>query len=1231
MYAGVFMQIDSKDGTGRIYLCTCDADVNAKQLHGGVSFVDYLAGHVFESITIEGSADISGGNGFFAAPAGGEIVIADDDGTLAVSLLDGSWGLIGGRVYIAHRTQDGVMHKLYQLLVTEAGINDDGSISITCKTPSAEANAMMHKSAAVTQLLTGPDDPANPTDPTYLEESQANVIAGTALGGVPVSLKSGDVLPVCRIAFFKKSSLAIGAITGGNEAKIVSSVASRTTRQELFPSGNVKSIGVMMFDCRGSAKTSGGTIDHTEQARLVAQIQQFIDAGYRIILSNGGWFLDVTANTGAVAQFYPAAPTSTAVTQATSGQTWGTYDYLILNGDGSFLESNVGVWFALANAQLEELVTPDDIDPEGVSIYAVPKNIPVAGMQVVFDGVARNKTTIPFSGDQFTENGVSVFRPMMSSDGGFVSSSPVKSLNLNFAIDTPDPAWTKSGGIEWIGPPGGWTGTGNIEDIKTDPGSGWNGGAAPAEFHLATQFGLGLFYTARMRCRNGAIDPGADFYCAESTWRASYSHYAHNNPGNYRLFVAGIFDPKETLVEAHTKTSASVAGSFSATRAADKTGKRISWRSYSQDLKGLFRDSPYIQVTFDGPDSGYFRNVKLEMMEAFVWAFYKIGFQSIYSTIYPFWIRKNCGNLAYGAGTLVAGGAGRGTQIQPNGEIAWEPFDLPVPFGSTATVTGTAYGTVGSTPYWLSVGYTQAGATQTPACWISDDDGATWRQDAAYQTTSIPTSIRSVNGQLVATRTDGSLDIVVGFSSPNMIWSTVATGATQINDITFGVGTYVVVGNGGQARYSTNLSSWIAWNWSGGDDLLCACYSQSGLGGYFHVGVDSGLVGTIYRKYDGSDTWTAFPLPLGDKVTAIMDSDGDVVAMNPGSVYARSPGLTDAAWKDRYSIGDNSGDVGGVAFSVDGANHLVVGANAQILTSPSFLQGSSFEATYAGAPDWTPWGTKTPSMALDHLIVQKLGGTVDNWNPVRFSRKSPLYSAFGVAFDPPSSTEGATSGTTVLEALRKICKEWWCFSGDMPAAKLDGSADAIEAMIPDVKMGNREDVYTQITAQYQPFGGEYLGRAYIQNVDKAYVAGNDALYFGGWDLPGANTFGLLLWQRCRDAYLATGILRETSLTFDSVQDAATLGALWAMEDQDLGERILWLCRQPRYYRVTVRGNESAAALANVGCRYKPNATLLTERGLGLGITGYGVVVESSHDPVGARHELLIAFPPEQPA
>lgn len=1214
MYAGVFMQIDSKDGTGHIYLCTCDEDVNAKQLHGGVSFVDYLAGHVFESITIEGSADISQGMGFFAAPAGGEIIIADDDGTLAVSLLDGSWGLIGGRVYIAHRTQDGVMHKLYQLLVTEAGINDDGSISITCKMPSAEANAMMHKSAAVTQLLTGPDDPANPTDPNYLEETQANVIAGTALGGVPVSLKAGRPLAACKIARWDTTDLRTGDVTtDGGVAYVASTVGSFLMLQTESNNTSPRRGASISFRCR--AELISGSVDTSQADQLKADLDTLTASGYKIVLSDGNWFCDIQAEskwTGDVNLYN--------TTYLTSPNVWyGVFNLAVPSPD-----TFVGVWFNMTNSDFDSLLK-DDVDPTAVSIYAVPKTIPISSMQVVLDGFARNKKTAKSNGEDDIQGGVQFFSPLVSTDSSIVTVAPVRDFGLTFEKSTVA-ALDRLGGIENALADGDvdLTGSGSIENIKTDPADRWDGGASPVWFKAETKSSPLARIWARIKCSPSLVSVDADLITFENTWKATYTAAS----GFTRSSVLAATGPLETSPTTgiwHTFAPSEV---YTKSRLASISPKNPRWTRTFASLDDCRNNlTPMIQSSGPLP---HMQSIRFDVMECFPFAYSKFGFQSIYPTVYPFWTRKNCGNLAYGAGTLIAGGAGRGTQIQPNGEITWEPFDLPVPFGSTATVTGTAYGTVGAASYWLSAGYTQAGSTQTPACWISDDDGVTWRQDTGYQTASIPTSIRNVNGQLVATRADGSIDIVTGFSSPNMIWSTVATGATQINDIAFGSGTYVIVGNGGQARYSTNLSSWIAWNWSGGDDLLCVCYSQSGIGGYFHVGVDSGLVGTIYRKYDGSDTWTAFPLPLGDKVTAIMDSDGDVIAMNPGSVYARSPGFTDTAWKDRYSIGDNSGDVGGVAFSVGGINHLVVGAGAQILTSSSFLQGSSFEATYAGAPDWTPWGTKTPSMALDHLIVQKFGGTADNWNPVRFSRKTPLYQAFGVAFDPPSANEGVASGTTALEALRKICKEWWCFAGDMPASKLDGSADAIEAMIPDVKMGNREDVYTQITAQYQPFGGEYLGRAYIQNVDKAYVAGNDALYFGGWDRPGANTFGLLLWQRCRDAYLATGIMRETSLTFDSVQSAATLGALWAMEDRDLGERILWLCRQPRYYRVTVRGNESAAALANVGCRYKPNATLLTERGLALGITGYGVVVESSHDPVGARHELLIAFPPEQP-
>ena len=1237
--AGVFVQIDSKDGTNHLYLCTCSANIDAKELVGGVSTRTYLSGYILSEIQVSGSMDISGGWGGLAAASDCSIEIADDDsGTLAKGILDDSWGLVGGLVSVAHRTPDGVMHPLYQFVVTEPGLNEDGSIAIVSKTPSATRLEMMHKSIAVSQLLTGPDDPANPTDPDYLQESSANVTAGTAFGGVSVSLKAGAALPVCRIAYRGKSKKGSGRIVSSvmypeiSEGRIISVNATRMTRQTLFPSGNVKSIGVMMFDCRGAAKTFSAANDHTEQNRLADEIQSFIDKDYKIILSNGTWYLDVTSNIGAVAEFYPALPTSDAVVQYTEGKTWGKYDYILGNPDSSLLESNVGIWFALSDGDLEEVIPPDGVDPESVGIFAVPKNIPVASAQYVIDGVAKNGKTFSVEPSTSIDDGILLAQPLLTTDSGIATITRIDP-SLQFALDAPESPWLKHDAIEWKNPLLYWDGGGTIDDIKTSPSNRWDGGAVPVEIALQPSIidHAGRDAIGRLRCSSGSADKDSDFYCADSTWLASYTYAAgHSGEGTYRLFVKPFFNGVEKHVQSFFKAASDTVGrTLSATHTAAKSLKKILWQSYAASLSDLKDGTPQVRVNFDSTMSGVFVTLKLQLMELFLWGFSRIGFSSIYSTVYPFWTRANCARLAYGAGTIIAGGVGRGTEIQPNGAITWATFDLPVPFGGVATVTGTAYGTIGSASYWASVGYITTGATQTPACWISDDDGVTWRQDASYQTTSIPTAFRYVNGQFVATRTDGKIDIVVGFSYPNLIWSEVATGATQLNDIAFGTGYYLLVGNGGQARYTSNLSSFVSWPWSGGDDLTCVCYSQSSAGGYFHVGVNSETVGTIYRKYDGTlPDWTAAPIPGGYSITAIMDSNGDVVAMGPAGVWARSPGYPDATWKLRASIGGNTEPVGGVAFSVGGTDLLVVGANAQILTSPTFYQGAS---AGSAIPEWTPWGTKTPWDAMDHLICQKLGGKGASWNPVKVSGRSPIYQEFGIAFPPPDNATDKASGTTVREAAAKICKEWWLFAGDMPAAKLDGSADAIQAALPDVKLGNREDVCTQITAQYQPFGGDYLGKAYIQNVDKAYTAGNDAFYFGGWDLPGANTFGLLLWQRCRDAYLATGILRDASLTFDSVQGPATLGALWAMEDQDLGERILWLCRQPRYYKITVDGNESAAALAFPGCRYKPNPLLLSERGLSLGITGYGLVVEASHDPINAAHTLTIAFPPEQPA
>jgi hypothetical protein len=72
----------------------------------------------------------------------------------------------------------------------------------------------------------------------------------------------------------------------------------------------------------------------------------------------------------------------------------------------------------------------------------------------------------------------------------------------------------------------------------------------------------------------------------------------------------------------------------------------------------------------------------------------------------------------------------------------------------------------------------------------------------------------------------------------------------------------------------------------------------------------------------------------------------------------------------------------------------------------------------------------------------------------------------------------------------------------------------------------------------------------------------------------------------------------------------------------------WLCDRPRYLKLTVNGNDSKAAQAQCGCRYKPNTAMLDGRQMpALNSTGYGVVVQADHNYTQGTHVLDIAFPP----
>jgi hypothetical protein len=350
----------------------------------------------------------------------------------------------------------------------------------------------------------------------------------------------------------------------------------------------------------------------------------------------------------------------------------------------------------------------------------------------------------------------------------------------------------------------------------------------------------------------------------------------------------------------------------------------------------------------------------------------------------------------------------------------------------------------------------------------------------------------------------------------------------------------------------------------------------------------------------------------------------DIVATGPAGIRGSPDGAT---WTN-----ESPDAFAGVTFGSGPYNTGVVWTG-----SAWVVTGIGQTWTFAldkGHATWIPWRAATPDQALQQLRGRFLGGlhadghngSTTTWNPLRWTGGKATAQSWGVAFDPP---ENADSGTTATAGARKICEEWWFQAGEMPATVLDGHTDQIEMALPEINLGNIEDVATLITVQYQPFGGEYLGKAYIQNVDvdRATAGKPDSFFFAGWDATG-NTNGLAIWTACRAAYLSTGALRSVSLTYDSIHDPATLGALWTTVDADLGTRIDWLCERPQYLKILAYGNDSKAATAYCGARYKPNFAMLNARGMStLNATGYGVVVNVSHNFTTGEHAIELAFPP----
>lgn len=1194
--------------------CTGDRAIGPLSIDGGANTITFYPGWIETEISVENSADISQGKGFFASALTGEMTMPDaagDGRALSAILYAGGIDLIGAEVRIA--TVSGIGAPTVTRGV-HLGIVDfeakAGGITVSLKSLSYLENKPMSGVRTATELLTGPDDPSNPTDPTFLESRPASQFAGIAFGGRDVSLKAADPLTACKVSFYAQTSLKEGPITGARTgALVVGSVAGHffdSKNGSLFSDvlfdANLDAVGkqsYLHFWCRDNSESPSAH----ESDRFLATLKGFAEGGYRVVISDGNWFLDLS-EFGLPSDVFGAGKRVDTFSRY-SGVPSPAYahDGLIVSLD-DILGGDYDETF-----YRESFFPSEGLTPEQCSFFAIPDSVSVASIQCVIRGFARNQKTIAIGGVASFSDKIQTFAPSVASNDSYVATTPIPGISMVYEEPS---AGNILGAIESYGAyeSGALHGSGDLKDVAVDPSSRWAGPTPPVSFgaELPTSGFDSAVVALRVKARINLSDDIGDLYSVESTYT---SRFTTKSGVAAPVEILGIaFGPLEKWNNRGISHSFPGPGpeTFEIKRIANANPRNPRWQHSYKSLSEMENNiTPMVGASWPA-GSHALQHVDIDVMESFVYAYSKFSASSIYSTIYPFWTDGKCSALAVD-GDQILSDSGIGT-ISPNGSIAWNPFALPTKTGQVPRITGACRN--GSV--WILVGYEGSSTSGGWHAWKAND-GAPWVGiDLVY--TAAPKRCRRLGGKFLVMFADGTLQ-QDDFTTPLSL-------GFALNDAAYNSGAWIVCGAGGAVYRTTNFSSFESLGVAGlSENLNCATFFD----GRFYV---AGTGGAIFRATPAQlldADWEDVSVSTAGTITDIVASGTSIVFASAIGIFASNDGetwakrTTDVPYSTAYSWGWNFG----LAYtSFGGFVAWIMGSSAQIFTSMDVDQGG------ASAPLWVPHKAMNPGLALEQMRARYFGGIHDKWNPIQwtYGGGTPTGSdhGFGIAFDPPTASIGSNtekSGTAADKAANQICEERWLFAGEMAATVLDGSNDNIDTEFPEFALGNPQDIATLITIQYQPFGGAYLSTAYVQNVDVAYAAGNDLFYFDGW-----GSHGLAIWQACRAAYLKTGILRSVSMSYDSVHDAETLGSLWTTVDADLGPRIRWMVDQPRYFSIQVDGNDSQAAQAMVGTRYKPNTLMLEGRGLSLAGTGYGVVVDCSHAYVSGKHNLTIALPPK---
>lgn len=1199
-------------------LSTGDTDQTGIDIVGDGAACKFWSGCI-SGLTWSDALDLSQGKGGFAEATSGDLTLIDataDTGvSLSAAIRSGLVVLEGATVWVAALPPGGTFADVQRIrqfqVVGDPSVagGDDPTITLHLRSASWLASDAMETTINKTQILASAADQQNPTDPSYPIGDGLNQpfrsSVGVAFGGSDVSIKAGAVQPVQNLCRYDRTTEQAGDVgaTDGPIALIPSTFATATSRATYSADtgtafGAIESAAGVWFGCRTATVSLGLPADMTQAQALYDLIELYRANGYRIVLSDGSWFLDISAQTHSGENVAVSIPEYAGF--SSSSPDLFTKGYALIGSAASPLGPTApyaGVLFNLCDYDGNELF--DSLpDPSAVQILAVPDAIPIGAGQIECMGFASNGETIPATLDQSLADGVTFGRPACANQSAILLA---KALPLQVCAD-PQPGTANRFGRAYMDP---------NPPVTTSIGGDLN----PIDIHASSTYvvaGPSATQTLSMRIKIGTLAPSLNIGMLDVSYRSKVILNGRTGPF---AFWGPYWKRPDVFPNPITNRAIDYAAS--------PAPKVPNWKKSFRSIDDAYHDT---QLITKNNLTGQTNTVAFDISEAFLWDFQEISFSSLYPVVYPFFRRYGFEQIA-ASPTAVCGvdGAGSIAVGAIDGQsIAWTPAS-PAVASDTGAVAWTGIAYDGASRF-LAVGY-MAGADAADDLMIfatSTDGGATWAtsQDVAFPGYTGGKVFCDGVRWVILVAGDNSIRTQTVAGYPGAWTDSVASRQFACAK---GNGSLWLIGGAVAGGYNlattTNFASLATQTIGTTEQIQSISWIPSSK--TWLVGMTDGSVwySTVATDATVPTSWTKVVVFAGN-LSALGNWSGLSVEAFGFDADGRAQqfGTTDGAnWIERDSRPDVA--IYHAAYTNPSGTGIWIGTSgpnqsSQIITSDS------------AARDWTPWATPSPSTALQSLRSRRFGGMgAHNYNPLRWSG---LYwpgegsgVSFAIAFDP-------SSGDTPSTAVAKICEEWWGFAGEF-AGDVDASNDPIPEELPRVKPGDVEDVYSELTFEYHKFGPNYLKTAYVRNVDTAYAPGNDAFYFGGWDPDGANTNGLAIWNECRASFLRYGTKRELRRSFDSIHDDVTMGALWTYAHPDLGMRIRHITRQPRYLYLTVQGifgstQAIASHRAASGCRYKANQTMIAAQGWAL--PEWGIVTSSQADPITGNIELEIAFAPE---